>query len=162
MLRDFGITKEMQMIREKARYVLNQISKLNVVSLSVRGQMKSTPLTVQNKGEEYTRLRTSKVMKDINLQTKSFLKVTYLSEDYDKDAAKLSKRVSLALNMVITGAKYASENYQVMNYGLGGSITGHLDTSRDGQDSEQAKYGGQRLVSANENFFVVNFWRVLR
>ena len=41
--------------------------------------------------------------------------------------ARTSRRLALATGTVINKAKYDSENYQIMNYGLGGSILVHKD-----------------------------------
>ncbi len=42
-------------------------------------------------------------------------------------ADKLSDRIELSMKFQLK-QKFASENYQVMNYGLGGSIVGHVDS----------------------------------
>ena len=43
-------------------------------------------------------------------------------------AMKISKRIELATRLNLYTDKYSSENYQVMNYGIGGKITPHLDS----------------------------------
>ena len=43
-------------------------------------------------------------------------------------ANNLSQRLNLALKLNVT-SKFGSENYQVMNYGLGGTIITHLDST---------------------------------
>ena len=40
----------------------------------------------------------------------------------------LSDRIDLATKFRTYAEKFSAENYQVMNYGIGGSIVGHLDS----------------------------------
>ena len=42
--------------------------------------------------------------------------------------AKLSKRIQFVTRFKINEEKYASENFKVMNYGLGGTIQIHWDS----------------------------------
>jgi len=51
-----------------------------------------------------------------------------MSEDKERIAKKLSERVQLAMMFNICKKYLDSENYQVMNYGIGGAISGHLDS----------------------------------
>ena len=78
--------------------------------------MRSTPLQVSDSVSPYTRFRTSKVM--------------YMNEADYEVASSLSQRLDLALKFNVT-SRFGSENYQVMNYGLGGSIVSHLDSTGD-------------------------------
>jgi hypothetical protein len=74
--------------------------------------MKATPLTVGKDASKkvlaYTRRRSSKVV--------------YQSESLRPVLERTSRRIKLA-----TGEKMASENYQVINYGMGGTIKVHTD-----------------------------------
>ena len=82
--------------------------------LQASGKMRSTPLLVKEKVSSFTKLRTSKVM--------------YMNEMKYPVANNLSQRLNLALKLNVT-SKFGSENYQVMNYGLGGTIITHLDST---------------------------------
>ena len=44
--------------------------------------------------------------------------------------------------------KYASENFQIMNYGLGGKISGHAD-STGGSTEELIEQGGRGMQCNN-------------
>ena len=76
--------------------------------------MRSTPLLVTEKVASYTQYRTSKVM--------------YMNEEIYPTANTFSARLNLALKFNVT-SRFGSENYQVMNYGLGGTIISHLDST---------------------------------
>ena len=67
------------------------------------------------KENSYSKLRTSKVM--------------YMNEKLVPMAMTLSKKITLATRYHMKKEKYASENFQVMNYGIGGRISGHLDST---------------------------------
>ena len=77
--------------------------------------MKSTPYTIGTKDNSYSKLRTSKVM--------------YMNEKLVPEAMTISKKITLATKYDMKEDKYASENFQVMNYGIGGRISGHLDSN---------------------------------
>ncbi len=86
------------------------------IKAEARGKMKATPYTVGDKGvKSYSKLRTSKVM--------------YMNEKRVMLMMNVSRRIELATRYRLTHEQYASENYQVMNYGIGGTINGHLDAS---------------------------------
>ena len=51
-----------------------------------------------------------------------------MSEHKEDIARRLSNRVQLATRFNVHKKFLDSENYQVMNYGIGGTITGHLDS----------------------------------
>ena len=76
--------------------------------------MRSTPLLLTEKVASYTQYRTSKVM--------------YMNEEIYPTANTFSARLNLALKFNVT-SRFGSENYQVMNYGLGGTIISHLDST---------------------------------
>ena len=92
-------------------------TEVSEIKEGAKGRMKATPLTVgddnQKKVLAYTNRRTSKVV--------------YQSESLRPVLAGTSKRISLATKFVLTGEHMASENYQVMNYGTGGTIRVHTD-----------------------------------
>ena len=52
----------------------------------------------------------------------------YLNEHKEDVARKLSDKVQLAMRFNIYRNYLDSENYQVMNYGIGGTISGHVDS----------------------------------
>ena len=97
--------------------------------------MKATPLKVQGNVDSYTRFRTSKVM--------------YMNEAVYPVAKSISRNIDLAMKFNVQ-SKYGSENYQVMNYGMGGSIISHLDSSGESpwlSDQEHKDFGGARLTT---------------
>ena len=85
----------------------------NVKDLA-RGKMRSTPYVVDSKNEPFSKSRTSKVM--------------YMNEKLVKEAMAMSNKVEWATRFRLKDEKYGSENYQVMNYGIGGKITPHVDS----------------------------------
>ena len=85
----------------------------NVKDLA-RGRMRSTPYVVDSKNEPFSKSRTSKVM--------------YMNEKLVKEAMAMSNKVEWATRFRLKDEKYGSENYQVMNYGIGGKITPHVDS----------------------------------
>ena len=98
--------------------------------------MKSTPLKVQGNLDAYTRFRTSKVM--------------YMNEAVYSVAHAISRNVDLAMKFNVSEAKHGSENYQVMNYGMGGSIISHLDSLGETSslnNQEHYNYGGPRFTT---------------
>ena len=97
--------------------------------------MRSTPLKVNGSVAAYTRYRTSKVM--------------YINENVYTIADQLSDLINLALKFNVS-AKFGSENYQVMNYGMGGTIVTHVDTVGEQEDrlnQENYQFGGPRLTT---------------
>ena len=52
----------------------------------------------------------------------------YMNEKLVPEAMVLSKKIELATRFRLYHEKYASENFQIMNYGIGGKISGHVDT----------------------------------
>ena len=90
--------------RKQAQSIINEAS----------GRMRSTPFTVGAESQGYSKLRTSKVM--------------YMNEKLIPKAMELSKNVELAMRFRLSHERFASENFQIMNYGLGGMISGHVDS----------------------------------
>ena len=70
--------------------------------------------SVGDKETSFSKGRTSKVM--------------YMNEKLVPEAMVLSKKIELATRFKLYHEKYASENFQVMNYGIGGKISGHADS----------------------------------
>ena len=98
VIHDFASPKELEKIRNLAK-----------------GHMKSTPYITGGANEEsYSKLRTSKVM--------------YMNEVLVPEAMRLSKKVEQVTRFKMKDEKYGSENFQVMNYGIGGRISTHLDS----------------------------------
>ena len=105
----------------------------NVKELA-KGKTKSTPYNTGGKQEGFSKLRTSKVM--------------YMNELLVPEAEAMSRNVELATRFKLKSEQYASENYQVMNYGIvmnefinyhiikkviffsgiGGKISAHVDS----------------------------------
>ena len=78
------------------------------------GKMKSTPYFTTSGPKDYSKDRTSKVM--------------YMNEFVVPEAMAISKRIELVTNFQLSTKKFGSENFQIMNYGLGGMISGHVDS----------------------------------
>ena len=97
-------------------YIHDLVSKKqtdNVKELA-KGKTKSTPYNTGGKQEGFSKLRTSKVM--------------YMNELLVPEAEAMSRNVELATRFKLKSEQYASENYQVMNYGIGGKISAHVDS----------------------------------
>jgi hypothetical protein len=60
---------------------------------------------------------------DLNL-----LQVLYLSDHKEEVARQMSDKIQFAMRFKLYSEKFASENYQTMNYGIGGTISGHVDS----------------------------------
>ena len=78
---------------------------LEVIKRNARGHMKSTPYVTGEVENAYSKLRTSKV--------------TYMNEKIVKFIQPLSKRIGQVTKFRLKQEQYASENFQVMNYGIG-------------------------------------------
>ena len=78
------------------------------------GKMKSTPYFTTSGPKDYSKDRTSKVM--------------YMNEFVVTEAMTISRRIELVTNFQLSTKKFGSENFQIMNYGLGGMISGHVDS----------------------------------
>ena len=107
-----------------------------------RGKMITTTLVDYNQAGDvqdgYTSRRTSKV--------------TYRSEkSLAEPLSAWTRRIELATRLDLTSTKLSSENYQIMNYGLGGAILTHRDSDDQGLEdpvySESWHNGGPRLAT---------------
>ena len=79
-----------------------------------KGKMKSTPYVTKGVENGYSNKRTSKVM--------------YMNELLVPEANKLSRNIEWITRMKLKSDQYSSENFQVMNYGIGGKISSHVDS----------------------------------
>ena len=107
-----------------------------------RGRMKVTPFTLsQAAGQENT------------YSDRRMSKIRYLSHRRDRLASQINRMLSDALNLDLDGAPIPAENYQLMNYGLGGYIELHQDSNvgRGGgveySQPSQWVVGGERLMT---------------
>ena len=97
-------------------------------------RLKATPYTSNGEVREFSYDRISKVH--------------YLSERTDNLTWRITKRLELAMayNLYIADRPYTSENYQIMNYGIGGQISLHLDDTNVPTDNG---IGGGRFLLAH-------------
>ena len=75
------------------------------VKALARGKMRSTPYTVGKGTVNYSKLRTSKIM--------------YQNERLVKESMPISDRIEWLTQLRLKSELFASENFQVMNYGIG-------------------------------------------
>ena len=106
-------------------------AEMNWMKEKAQSNLKATPYLVNNIQQESSNLRSSKVH--------------YESERRLRLIRRVSERLELATGFKVFSEEggYTSENYQVMNYGLGGRISLHSDAN-----AEDAKVGGGRLTTA--------------
>lgn len=88
------------------------------------------PHTTHHGVVSFSRQRTSKIM--------------YINELLDSSALILSRKISQVTRYKLKTDKFASENFQVMNYGIGGRISYHLDETLEGLP-EKLAYGGGKF-----------------
>ena len=111
-------------------------NELKIVKEAAKGHMKSTPYVTGGKEDAYSKLRTSKVM--------------YMNEKLAPEISSLSQKIEQATRYKMKSEIYASENFQVMNYGMGGRISGHLDSQgyvNGLLNSEDIFFGGFRVTT---------------
>ena len=77
------------------------------------GNIKSSPFSAGGRTKYFTTQRVSKRL--------------HLSEDQSSLASQSSKRISLATNWIVDQEPGASDEYNIINYGLGGQIEVHVD-----------------------------------
>ena len=127
LIHDFASPSEIENIKKKARGKMK--SKFHLCHHNFKNcfnlyffhcftlflKITGTPYVEPHaKQKEFSKLRTSKVM--------------YMNEKLVPEAMILSKKIELATRFKLYHEKYASENFQIMNYGIGGKISGHVDT----------------------------------
>ena len=100
-----------------------------------KGHMKATPYSVGDENHDFSYKRNSKIK--------------YVSERNDQLARTVTSRLEKALAFKIFTPEYrfSSENYQLMNYGFGGLISLHLDSS-SGHQTFDNDIGGGRFTTA--------------
>ena len=76
--------------------------------------MQSTPYFIKGSNERFSKARTSKIK--------------FLNEILVPEAMVISKRIELLTKFRLYHDMFSSENYQVMNYGIGGKISPHVDS----------------------------------
>ena len=86
----------------------------NDIIAVAKGRTKSTPYIENGVSKTFSRKRTSKVM--------------YMNDLLVPEAQKISRNIELLTKLFLKSDQYASENFQVMNYGIGGKISYHTDT----------------------------------
>jgi hypothetical protein len=62
-----------------------------------------------------------------------------MNEHKEDVARRLSDKVQLAMRFNVYREYLDSENYQVMNYGIGGTISGHVDSPGQIKDISSTK-----------------------
>ena len=80
-----------------------------------KGRMKTTPHVSKGRIRATSKERTSKVI--------------YMNELLVPEVMPFSRKIEWATEFKLKNERYASENFQVMNYGLSGKITAHVDTA---------------------------------
>ena len=86
------------------------------VIVKAKPYLKTTPYIFLGKSKKLSSGRTSKV--------------TYMNEKYSKEAKIMSNNIEMLLGVKLKNDIFGSENFQVMNYGIGGKITPHFDSSK--------------------------------
>ncbi|XP_023332537.1 uncharacterized protein LOC111704516 [Eurytemora carolleeae] len=94
-----------------------------------RGNVKSTPFQGRGRTEYYNTQRVSKRV--------------HLKEDGFKEGMSSSKRISLATKWIVHTQKWASDEYSLINYGIGGQIEVHVDY----WNHENKRRGGSRIAT---------------
>ena len=93
------------------------------------GNIKSSPFSAGGRTKYFT---TQRVSKRLNL-----------SEDQSSLAIQSSKRISLATNWIVDQEPGASDEYNIINYGLGGQIEVHVDY----WNTDNKRRGGARVAT---------------
>ena len=87
---------------------------LSEIISAAKGKLAVTPIFSNSKPESST-ARTSKM--------------TYLNDLKKDKLQQITKRIQLLTRFSLMSEKFASENYKIMNYGLGGKVQGHWDST---------------------------------
>ena len=93
------------------------------------GNIKSSPFSAGGRTKYFTTQRVSKRL--------------HLSEDQSSLASQSSKRISLATNWIVDQEPGASDEYNIINYGLGGQIEVHVDY----WNTDNKRKGGARVAT---------------
>ena len=108
-----------------------------------KGNLKPTPYRVAGELVKYSTRRTSKLL--------------YLSESSTPRVSKITRRIEVATRFQLKTQRLDCENYQIMNYGLGGAIDVHRDSDGPNQEGtvESSEIGGILFLSNhfNEDFY---------
>jgi hypothetical protein len=115
------VSKQNEIYLAKVHGLLSE-HEMKEVRMKTTGWMKATPYAVSKAGDESSGV-------DLDFSYDRTSKVHYLSERTDDLMAQISRRMELATGFRVFKPtyNYTSENYQIMNYGLGGKIGLHLD-----------------------------------
>ena len=79
----------------------------------------------------------------------------YMNEHLVPEAMTISRKIERATKFNLYNEKFASENYQIMNYGIGGTISPHVDSESVFKEelpgapltTENLLFGGPRFVT---------------
>ena len=143
IIHDFASPEELAKVRNLAKghmkstpYLTGKhCSKMRLFLIIFKHSLFFIGGTETKEEESYSKLRTSKVM--------------YMNELLVPEAMRLSKKVQQVTRFKLKDDKYGSENFQVMNYGIGGRISTHLDSvgGRTKDTSEAEEVGGFRVTT---------------
>ena len=121
-----------------------------------KNKMKPTPYNVQGKTQDFSKHRTSKVgLESVATGSAAILFQPPFQIMYENSknpvVRKITRRLELALGMdSLNKTMFDSENFQLMNYGVGGKISGHLDSYgvRPGLTGQEGfDHGGPRFCT---------------
>ena len=113
--------------------VFTELEAEEIINFS-KGNLKPTPYRVAGELVKYSARRTSKLL--------------YLSDSSFPLVPKISRRIELATRFQLMGHQLDSENYQIMNYGLGGAIDVHRDSDGPNQEGtvESVEMGNNNFI----------------
>ena len=87
--------------------------------------------------------------------------MVYRSESGVPVLGRTSRRLELATRLVINQFKYDSENYQIMNYGLGGAILVHKDVDDPKLVDETFSVSLIKFKRESHNLDIRIIWRTV-
>lgn len=128
-------------LHPEVNYIFDFISdeEIDKIISKAKGKLYTTPYLIDGKVHYASKYRNSKV-KYINEKGKM-----------DKNAFKISQRIEQMTKFSLLQRSFDSENYQIMNYGLGGRISRHTDSGESNIDQETTteyyKHGGPRIMT---------------
>ena len=110
-------------------------SEIDYVKNISKGELFTTPYNVDGKQKFASNLRMSKIK--------------YINEMRDQTARKISDRIEYLTKFTLRKTFFDSENYQVMNYGIGGRISPHTDSTDENLETttESVRFGGPRIMT---------------